>query len=127
MILELQEKIKRDKFEVSIIEPNIICFKYYAETEIDVEEIKDGFEIHKGLLHHNITKRIIHTEKLVSITRDAREYVQKYAPEVEAEAYVIPSLSQKILFIIYNKMRKNKHLIKTFDNIKDAETWLKRR
>ncbi|MEX1001410.1 MAG: hypothetical protein WDZ35_04780 [Crocinitomicaceae bacterium] len=119
-----QYKVKTDKFEGYLMAPDILYLHYFYNQEIGVAEIQLGFELHeKHELDENI-KRLVHCEKFVSITRAARELVQNHGKPAKAEAYVIPFLSQKILFNLHIKLRKRKHPIKAFDQLDEALHWL---
>jgi hypothetical protein len=105
-------------------EKDIIYFRYYEDFTCELEDIKENvnFQFEQGVCADH--KRLIHAEKFVSITKPAREYAQNNGPDVKAEAYVIPSLSQKILFNLFTRLRKHSHPIRCFDQLDEALAWL---
>ncbi|MCB9224143.1 MAG: hypothetical protein H6582_08215 [Crocinitomicaceae bacterium] len=119
-----KSKFETTQFEGYLIKEDILYLHYYKGEEIDVDAIRFGFEIHDKLEVDENIKRIIHCEDFVSITPEARELVQTDGRPAKAEAYVIRSLSQKILFTIYQKFRKRKHPLKAFRTLEEALEWL---
>ncbi|UKN02311.1 hypothetical protein K6119_02100 [Paracrocinitomix mangrovi] len=120
----VSEPLTFEKFSGCLLEDDIIYMRYFENQEIGEKEIELGFELHDILEVDSNVKRIIHCESYVSITRQARELVQLKGRPAKAEAYVIPALSQKILFTVYSKLRKRNHPLKAFDNLEDAVEWV---
>lgn len=113
------------KFEGYLMDDNIIYMHYFDDIEVDVDVIEKGFELHDILGVDETVRRVIHCEKFVSITAEARDLVARESRPAAAEVYVIPSLHQKILFNIYVKIRRKKHPSRAFDNLEDALEWVK--
>ena len=125
-MLSLDSKyIQREKFEASIIDGEIIYFKYFEDVVIDTAEILDSFSIHDEFGLDENMKRIIQVERNGTITKAARDLVQQHSRPAIAEAFVIPSLSQKIMFNLYAKLRMRKHPVKAFEQLDIAFEWLK--
>jgi hypothetical protein len=58
-------------------------------------------------------------------TMEAREFAQKNKLPALAEAYVLQSLSHRILVNFYAKFRKQMHPIDSFKDVDSALEWLK--
>lgn len=121
---ENEHTIKTAKFEATLLAENLLYLHYFYNQEIDVAEVRKGFEFHDEIGADENVKRLVHCEKFVSITKDARELVEQHGRPAKAEAYVIPFLPQKILFNLYSKFRKRKHPLKSFNTIDEALEWL---
>lgn len=123
--LEIEDYKKiSSKAELYWIESDVFYVKLFKDSYIDLDDIKEivAFQLDQNVgVDH---KRLIHAEKFATISREAREFLQKTTPTVKAEAYVIPSLSQKILFNLYIKFRRNSNPIKGFDSKENALAWL---
>ncbi len=102
---------------------NIIYFRYYKNVEIDVDDVYDSFSVHKELGTGPEVKRIVHMELFGTITRAARDLVQNEGMPATAEAFILPSIAQKIMFNLYAKMRKQRHPIKAFKRLDEAIEW----
>ncbi|MFT4601313.1 MAG: hypothetical protein ACI857_001493 [Arenicella sp.] len=124
---ESTQTIKREKFEATLSEGNILYFRYYENMEVLEEDILESFEIHDILGVDENVKRIIHSEPFGSISKDARHLVQNQSRPATAEAYVITSLAQKIMFNLFIKVRKMKHSTRAFDKLDDAMEWIKKK
>lgn len=121
----MSQVVQRKKFEVRLIEEDILHFRYFEDQIIDEPEIREGFRINDEMSGGKPIRRIIQSERFGTITKAARECVQNESRPAIAEAFVIPALAQKILFNLYNKLRKGNHPVKAFDNLGDALVWIK--
>lgn len=124
--LEQENRIITDKFEAYELEDQLFYIHYFKDAQGQLEDVEQILELQNQLKVDTDWTRLMHAEKFVSITKEAREFVEQTAPTVKAEAYVIPSLSQKIIFNLYVKFRRNKHVIKAFDNLEDALEFLRK-
>lgn len=115
-----------DKFEAFWFETKIFYVRLYKDAVLEAPDIQEMLQFQKEQKLNSEHLRIIHAEKFATITKRAREYLQDNATTVKAEAYIIPSLSQKILFNLYVKLRSNKNTIKAFENLDDSLVWLKK-
>ena len=113
-----------ENFKISMLTDNIIYMHYFEDTYVECEQIEAGFNAHDYFKVNETVKRIIHCEKHVSISNEARELVQQKGRPASAEAYIIPHLHQKILFNLYQLFRKTKHPLKAFDNLEQAHKWI---
>ena len=116
--------VQQKKFTVSRLENDILLFYYFEDKIIDESDIREGFKINDELSGGKPIRRIIQSERYGTITKAARECVQNESRPAIAEAFVIPSLAQKIMFNLYNKLRKGDHPVRAFDNLEDAIKWM---
>jgi hypothetical protein len=121
------QPIRREKFEGSIIEEGIIYFRFFENEVIELSDIKESFEIHDLLAVDENIKRIIHSEKYGTISKAGRDLVQSSSRPAKAEAFVITSMAQKIIFNLFVKLRKQKHPIRAFDDLNDALKWIRKK
>ncbi|MCG8575352.1 MAG: hypothetical protein MI810_10740 [Flavobacteriales bacterium] len=118
--------IKRELFEVTLDEHNILHFRYFQNSLIDIPEIKDGFDLYDELVTDPSTvKRLIEMEKYSTVTKEAREYIQEYTKPVVAEALVLPSLALRLMFKFYLKFRKQDYPVQAFKDVNEAYFWLR--
>ena len=120
----MNQVVQHKKFTVSRLENDILLFYYFEDQIIDENDIRDGFLINDELSEGKPIRRIIQSERYGTITKAARECVQNESRPAIAEAFVIPALAQKILFNLYNKLRKGKHPVRAFENLDDALKWI---
>lgn len=119
------EKLVTDKFEAYFLEPKLFYLKLLRDTRQEIEDIEANIAFQKKLGVNEDCYRVVHAEKFATISKAAREHVENYAITVKAEAFIIPSIAQKILFNLYMKFRKNKNPLKAFDKLEDGIAWLK--
>jgi hypothetical protein len=122
--IDTDQKLITDKFEMYWLNSDTFYIHLFKDSYSEIEDIKKNvaFQAEQNVgADHN---RIIHAEKFASISKQGREFLQKTAPTVRREAYVMPSLSQKIIFNLYVKFRRNPNPIRAFDKLEDALTWL---
>ena len=124
MKLQQTEIMKFEDFEISMLDDDVIYMHYFEDTYVKGDQIEAGFAAHDYFKVSDQVKRIVHCEKNVSVSSEARELVQKMGRPAAAEAYIIPELHQKILFKLYHMFRKRNHPLKAFDNVEQALQWL---
>ena len=119
------DKLVTDKFEAYFLEPKMFYLKLLTDTSQEIEDVEANIAFQKK---HGVDEtycRLVHAEKYATISKAAREYVENHTVTVKAEAFIIPSIAQKILFNLYMKFRKNKNPLKAFDKLEDGIAWLK--
>lgn len=62
--------------------------------------------------------------KFTSIEPEAREYAQKRIFNVNAQAYIVHSLAQRIIMKFLVRLRASKMAIKIFESEDQAKVWL---
>lgn len=112
------------KFEVSWLSDDTIYFKYSENVVVDVDDIKEMLTIQSQMGVNENTNRIIHAGQYTSITPKAREYIKKNKPKAKSEAFILPSLSHRILFNFYQKFRSKENPIKSFRELAPAVEWI---
>ena len=124
-LLVATNKVHTGKYEFSLIEEDIIYIHYLHHSEIGIEEIVAGINFQEELGRYEDIYRIVHADPYVTITAEAREFFEHFGRPVIAEAFIMQSTYQKILFNFYESFRSHFHPIKAFDNIDEAKTWLR--
>ncbi|MCH2233405.1 MAG: hypothetical protein MK078_04045 [Crocinitomicaceae bacterium] len=122
---KVTEKLVTDKFEAYFLEPKLFYLKLLRDTRLEVEDVEQNIAFQRKHGVDTTCCRIVHAEKYATISKAAREYVENHAITVKAEAFIIPSIGQKILFNLYAKFRKNKNPLRAFDKLEDGIAWLK--
>ena len=119
-------KISREKFEVSFhTDQALIVISLKDDQTLEKTDIIDMVNVHLELTaHRKHFRRIIHSGKFSTIESDARKYLQEAEIPVDAEAYILHSLAQKILFNVYVKLRKPQHPVKAFSDYDEGLKWL---
>lgn len=112
-------------FEAFMLGKNCIYFKYFQNAEINVEDVERGFQLHDEFNVTDQVIRIIHSEKYVSIAKEARELLESAARPAKVEAYIIPSLPHKIVFNMHKRVRSANHPVRAFDSLDNALFWIK--
>jgi len=116
---------QNNNFEAFLLEENCIYFKYFKNAEIHVEDVEKGFQLHDEFQVTDQVVRIIHSEQYVSIDKAARELLEHSSRPAKAEAFIIPSLPQKIIFNFYKRVRRSQHPVRAFDSLDKALYWIK--
>lgn len=124
MIQNAPEIINRAKFVAYLHEPQIIVFHFKKDMDVNSSDMRECFEAHDLLKVGPNIKRIIISGKHGSISPEARELAQKESRPASAEAFVIGSLAQKIVFNLFIKLRKMKHPMRAFDSFEKALEWI---
>lgn len=122
----MSQVVKKDRFDVRLQDGNIIHFRYFQNALIDVKDIVEGFDLFDELVKDLSTvKRLVEMEKYSSVTKAAREYFQENNKPVVAEAMVVPSEAQRLMFSFFFKLRKSKHPLRAFRQTEEALNWLR--
>ena len=122
---KIEEKLVTKKFEAYFLEPKLFYLKLLRDTRQEIEDVEQNIAFQKKHGVDNTYCRVVHAEKYATISKAAREYVENHTMTVKAEAFIIPSIGQKILFNLYMKFRKNKNPLRAFDKLEDGLAWLK--
>ncbi len=125
-LLVASNKVHTEKYEFSLIDGDIIYIHYLHHSEIGIDEIVAGINFQDELGRYDDFYRIIHADPYVTITTEAREFFEHFGRPVVAEAFIMQSTYQKILFNFYESFRSHFHPIKAFENFEEAKVWLKK-
>ncbi len=117
-------RLHTQKFEIYILKDNIVYLRLFIGVLINLEDVKQVLDYQNKLSVDDSFYRIVHIEKYGSITNEARKYLEINGLPAKREAYVLPTLPQKLIFNLYQKFRKRKHPLKGFHHISSAKKWL---
>ena len=116
---------EHEKFVFSILEENILLIFYKDKCIIEEDDVLIIEKAYNDLPYAKPMKVITQYGKFVSISSDARNKAAERSPDLIAIAYVINSLSQRLLLKFYIKIVKRKKPTKVFQSIEEALEWLK--
>ena len=115
----------QEKFVFSILEDNILLIYYKDNATIEVEDILSIEKAYNDLPYIKPMKVVTEYGEFVTITSEARTKAAQRSPDLIAVAYVINSLSQRLLLKFYIKMVKRKKPTKVFQTMEEALDWVK--
>lgn len=102
---------------------------FREKAMIDLESIKKTYQQLHEVTGDRPHKKLIITGKYTEITKDARifgmEENKRIAKYVKAEAMVVHSLYQKMVFNFYNQFIKSDINVRLFTDVNKAKEWLK--
>lgn len=124
-MIELKNIIQNKNSTAELIEGNIFYIKYHENTYSDVLDFKEGFAAYELLSDGKPVKVLVEMSKHSNVSTEAREYAQENKMPAVAEALVLHSLPQRIIFRFYIRFRRQNHPIKIFKNFDSAYNWLK--
>ncbi len=104
---------------------DIFYIKYHEDTYSDVEDFKEGYNSYLELTEGKTVKVLVEMGRHATVTTEAREYAQENKIPAVAEALVLYSLPQRILFKFYGKFRRQNHPLRVFKSFDEALNWLK--
>ena len=117
--------IDHPKFKAELIESDIFYIQFKPNMVCDVEDFKDSVAAYVNLGEGRIIKTLAIFPDFTDITVKAREYLQDRPIPAIAEAIVLKSLAQKLIFDYYKAFRTSKYPIKGFRSSRAAKKWLK--
>ena len=121
----VKEAIINKNSVVKILDGNIIYIKYADNVELSEEDIEDVNQAFKNLGCDENYKTLSEFHKYSTLSTEARHYAEKIKPKVKASAFILHSLSQRILLRFYHKFQRNKNVTRVFNNYEDALAWLR--
>lgn len=116
---------RTDVSESWLLDDNIMYVHYFKNALVELDHIKASVERLDLACPPENLKVLVHMEDCVKVTREAREYLQERPQNFGAEAHVIPTFGHKIMFMLFNKLRKPAHPLKAFDDLDEALVWLR--
>lgn len=114
------------KFDYSWLDDDIIYFKYHDNVLIQEADVEAMLKLQHELGVNQDTIRIIYAGKYTTITSEARQLVEREKPKAKAEAYILTSLAQRILFNLYKKVRGDENPIRAFSSVEAAIKWARK-
>lgn len=114
-----------DTFRISIDSEQIITVAISENHAVTLDEVKTIYKIVNDCAekYGNCTL-LTYGGSFTSIDPDAREYSQKQTFKVQAHAYLVNSLAQRIIMRFLAKMRAKKMSIQLFECEHKAKKWL---
>lgn len=120
----IDKAVKTEKYEVYMHSDDTLCVHYFENCVVEAEDIKETMRIGKEMSPSDDTKVIVKLDTYVEVTKDAREYAQNNVRKLKAEAHVVPSMANRLMFNFFVKLRNTNHPIKALSRFEDAVKWL---
>lgn len=125
MINTGEKEIRTEKSVCYLLGDDIFYVEYFAEVQCDVEEFVHTSDAFKLLGNNQAIKILAVFPEFTNITPQAREYLQTRENVAAAEAVVISSLAQRLIFNFYKFIRQKKYPVRGFNSKEKALDWLK--
>ena len=109
-----------------LLDDGIFYIHYLPETYSTVDDFIESNNSYKTLSKGKSLKILVEMGVLSSLDLEAREYNENTEKCVIAEAVVLHSLPQRLLFSFYIKFRINNHPLKIFKDKSLALDWLRK-
>jgi hypothetical protein len=104
---------------------DLIFYAFYKPHSLnDVPEMEIVFNEYNKVAGSEPLKVIVEFGKLSSITKEARDYLEKHKVKAICEAIVINNLAQRLIMSFYIKVKSHNHPSKVFKNKKNALKWV---
>ena len=118
-------QFKNPLFEVSLKDTNILTVEL-SPSQFDKEEVQQVLENVKYLAQNRKYLVLVNSGPVASITYEGLKVLAKHESfsYAFAKAYVIQTISQRIMANLYLRYFKPKIPIRFFKSKKDAELWL---
>jgi hypothetical protein len=126
--LDILKRTEGEKFKAFFCTESIMVFETKANTEIELEDIKEMIACATQLLENKKNKNLIIAGKDSQITSEAQKFMQSDEANINhpmAEAIVINSLAQRIIGNFYLSIISAKRPSKLFTSTEKAIEWLK--
>jgi hypothetical protein len=119
------DKIINKKSIAQIIEGSIFYIRYLPDTYSNLDDFIEGNYSFQKLSKGKSMKILFEMAPLASLNLKVNEYNDYYnSDSISAQAIVVNSLAQRLLFSSYLKIGIKKHPIKMFRNKNLALKWL---
>lgn len=119
------DKIINRNSVAQIIDDGIFYIHYLPDTYSTVDDFIESNNSYEILSKGKSLKMLVEMGALASLDLEAREYNQNNNLAIIAEAVVLHTLPQRLLFTFYVKLRGDVHPIKIFKRKDKALEWLK--
>ena len=117
------EVINNKNSQMRIFDNGILHITYREEVLLEISDIKE-MQVQFDLLKPKPTKVLQELGRYVNMSSDCRKFAAEHSPVLDGIAYVIHSLSQRLLIRFYVRMWKRDKPTKVFDKVEDAIIWL---
>jgi hypothetical protein len=118
------KKIKIRAGLIYIDETSIFITEFKDHIRLKTSDIKEIIALYKTMSKSKPMLSLAIAGEYTSVTTKARVYAEKNALISIAEAFVVQSIAQRILIMIYMKLQRKKHPTSVFKNTKSAKKWL---
>ena len=121
------EQIIHNKNSIAqLVDNEIFYIEYLENTHSDVEDFKEGYNSYLTLLPEDKPVKVL-VEMCIhaTVSSEAREYAQANKIPAIAEALVLHSLPQRIIFTFYTRLRVQKHPVDIFKSYENALSWIR--
>ncbi|MEO9533215.1 MAG: hypothetical protein ABJG68_09775 [Crocinitomicaceae bacterium] len=119
--------IQNEKSHVFSDKDNVFICEYKDNVTLEPEDIQVVVKNYDEYAGENDLKVMIVFPKNTTVSTAARQAAEVRARPAEAEALVIESTTQRILFKFYKRSRRVNYPIKEFSNREAALRWLHNR
>jgi hypothetical protein len=109
---------------IFIDEDDIFIAKFNDNHKLEKTDIIEIIELYNTMSKSKPMLSLTIAGEFTSVTTEARVYAEKNASISIAEAFVVNSIAQRLLIIIYIKLQRKKHPTKVFTNTESAKKWL---
>lgn len=114
-----------NKNSIAHVIGNCICYvQFQPNTYLTINDFIEGYNSCRKLNKGGKHKILIEMLPLSSVNLDPSEYKVNYANHTQAEAIVVHTLAQRLIFNFHIKMSKPLHPIKLFRTKAEALIWL---
>jgi hypothetical protein len=119
--------IQNKNSDVTVGEDGIFVCQYHDNVTLEPEDIQAVIENYDNYAQERDLKVLLVFPKNCSVSSVARHAAEKRERPAQAEALVIESTVQRVLFKFYKRSRKVNYPIKEFSNRESAIRWLNNR
>lgn len=118
--------ISNNWFSLTVVDDSYYEFTLLTHIEISVNHIKEIVEAQKALGGRRLPTLVIGT-KFSTTNVETMKYIAENAnfPYSSAGAYVIYSLSQRMMGNFYLKLNKPQRPTRFFNSVEEARQWIK--
>ncbi len=124
--MRILRRVQRPGFEVYLKDTNILVVSLDQEVEYNAEEVEIIVNEISTLAANEKYLLLINPGPLSTITLDALKVLArpKAMSYAHAKAYVIHTLSQRLMANFFQQVFKPRIPVRFFGNARDAEAWL---
>lgn len=124
--MDLSKKITCDNFELEIHPDGYYLIFINGSREFTIDDLKILVHAEKEMGEHKIPSLVLCTEQAATNIELLNTLAKKaYSPYSTADAFVLKSMSQKILANFYIKINKPERPTMFFNHAEEALVWLK--
>ena len=118
------QTIENENSRVTITDEPLFIAEYKDKVVLSKDDLAIVVKNYDDLSNGELWKVLHIFPKDTTVSSEGRDYAESREKPAKAEAFVIESLSQRILFKFYRKFRSVNYPMKEFSNREDALTWL---